>query len=147
MYLITWSIRAGLNRIKNPAAYCIIRTFSNVNCCIVKNKIRHRGGSRTAATSKMEDFVIIVNGFQPLTIITKNTILDVAAVLDPSVSCCFKSLLLEIYNLKVCSLWYLKSYFVTFIGHVLGPFQTSMMGCFCRKCSWLNISSTNALQM
>ena len=42
-----------------------------------------RGGSRTAATSKMEHFVIIVNGFQPLTIITKYSILDVAAVLDP----------------------------------------------------------------
>ena len=41
------------------------------------------GGSRTAATSKMEGFVIIVNGFQPLTIITKRSILDVAAVLDP----------------------------------------------------------------
>ena len=70
--------------------------FSNVNCCLVKNKIRHRGGSRTAATSKMEDFVIIVNGFQPLTIITKNTILDVAAVLDPTLChvaskvCCWK---------------------------------------------------------
>ena len=43
-----------------------------------------RGGSRTAATSKMELFVIIVNGFQPLTIITKCPILDVAAVLDPA---------------------------------------------------------------
>ena len=42
-----------------------------------------RGGSKTAATSKMECFVIIVNGFQPLTIITKCSILDVAAVLDP----------------------------------------------------------------
>ena len=42
-----------------------------------------RGGSRTAATSKMECFVIIVNGFQPFTIITKRSILDVAAVLDP----------------------------------------------------------------
>ena len=42
-----------------------------------------RGGSRTAATSKMELFVIIVNGFKPLTIITKSSILDVAAVLDP----------------------------------------------------------------
>ena len=31
----------------------------------------------------MELFVIIVNGFQPLTIITKCSILDVAAVLDP----------------------------------------------------------------
>ena len=42
-----------------------------------------RGGSRTAATAKMERFVIIVNGFQPLTIISKHSILDVAAVLDP----------------------------------------------------------------
>ena len=44
---------------------------------------RFRGGSRTAATSKMEHFVIIVNGFQPLAIITKSPILDVVAVLDP----------------------------------------------------------------
>ena len=42
-----------------------------------------RGGSRTAATSKMERFVIKVNNFQPLTIITKHSILDVPAVLDP----------------------------------------------------------------
>ena len=42
-----------------------------------------KGRSRTAATSKMERSVIIVNGFQPLTIITKRFILDVAAVLDP----------------------------------------------------------------
>ena len=43
----------------------------------------HRGGSRTAATSEMERFVIIVNGWKPLTIITKSSILDVAAALDP----------------------------------------------------------------
>ena len=42
-----------------------------------------RGGSRTAATSKMEHFVIIVNGWKPLIIITKSSILDVAGVLDP----------------------------------------------------------------
>ena len=48
-----------------------------------KSSVIYRGGSRTAATSKMELFVIIVNGFQPLTIITKRSILDVAAVLDP----------------------------------------------------------------
>ena len=45
-----------------------------------------RGESRTAATSKIEHFVIRVNGFQPLTIITiitKCSILDVAAVLNP----------------------------------------------------------------
>ena len=43
----------------------------------------YRGGSRTAATSKMERFVIIVNGWKPLTIIAKRSILDVAVVLDP----------------------------------------------------------------
>ena len=31
----------------------------------------------------MECFVIIVNGWEPLTIITKHSILDVAAALDP----------------------------------------------------------------
>ena len=36
--------------------------------------------------TKMERFVIIVNGFQPLTIITKRSILDVAAALDPPLS-------------------------------------------------------------
>ena len=36
-----------------------------------------------AATSKMECFVIIVNGFQPLTFITKRSIMDFAAALDP----------------------------------------------------------------
>ena len=42
-----------------------------------------RGRSTTAATSKMERFVIIVNGWKTLTIITKRSILDVAAALDP----------------------------------------------------------------
>ena len=42
------------------------------------------GGSKAAAASKIEHFVIIVNGFQPLTIITKRSILDVAAALDLS---------------------------------------------------------------
>ena len=42
-----------------------------------------RGGSRIAATSKMEHFVIIVNGWKQLTNITKSFILDVEAVLDP----------------------------------------------------------------
>ena len=40
-------------------------------------------GSRNGATSKMERFAIIVNGWKPLTIITKRSLLDVAAVLDP----------------------------------------------------------------
>ena len=43
-----------------------------------------RGGSRTAVRSKVELFVIIVNGSNPLTIITKSSTLNVEAVLDPS---------------------------------------------------------------
>ena len=42
-----------------------------------------RGGSRAAAISMMERFMIIVNGWKLLTIITKRSILDVAAALDP----------------------------------------------------------------
>ena len=53
-------------------------------CC---SSPRSGGGSRAAATSKTEGFVIIVSGFQPLTIITKHSILDEAAVLDPSLGC------------------------------------------------------------
>ena len=41
-----------------------------------------RGGSRDAAISKMERFVIVVNVCKPLTIITKRSILDVAAGLQ-----------------------------------------------------------------
>ena len=39
-------------------------------CSLIANSLL-RGGFRTAATSKMELFVIIVNGWKPLTIITK----------------------------------------------------------------------------
>ena len=42
-----------------------------------------KGGSRAVATSKMECFVITLNGWKPLTIIKKPLILDVAAALDP----------------------------------------------------------------
>ena len=50
-------------------------TFSRVN--------GSRGGCRADATSKMERFVIIVNGWKRSTITTKHFILDVAAALDP----------------------------------------------------------------
>ena len=41
-----------------------------------------RGGSTTAATPEKEHFVTTVYGWKPLTIITKGSILDIAAVLD-----------------------------------------------------------------
>ena len=43
-----------------------------------------RGGSKAVATSKMECFEVTVNSWKLLTIITKHFILNVAAVLDPS---------------------------------------------------------------
>ena len=58
----------------------IIRRTEKTLC---SGTIIYRGGSRAAATSKMERFVIIVNGWKPLTIITKDSILDVAVTLDP----------------------------------------------------------------
>ena len=63
----------------------------------VKANRMDRGGSRTAATSKMECFVIIVNGWKPLTIITKHSILDVAAALDPPLMGCTKWYFANIY--------------------------------------------------
>ena len=43
-----------------------------------------RGRSGTTATSKMENFAVIIYDWKPLIIITKSSILDDAAVLDPS---------------------------------------------------------------
>ena len=48
-----------------------------------------KGGSRAAATSKMERFVIKVNGSKLLTVITKRSILDVVAALDPPLEIIF----------------------------------------------------------
>ena len=45
--------------------------------------MKRRDESGPAATSNMARFVIIVNGFQLLSIITKRSILNVAATLDP----------------------------------------------------------------
>ena len=42
-----------------------------------------RGGSRAATISKIERFVIIVNDWKQLTVITKPSISDVVAALDP----------------------------------------------------------------
>ena len=67
-----------------------IGVCSNFNSFIYDQyKIGRRGGSRTVTTSKMQRFPIIVNGFQSLTIITKCSILDVAAVLDPPLGLIF----------------------------------------------------------
>ena len=58
--------------------------YSTVFFC--QKLISIRGGSRTAATSKVELFVVIVNGWKSLTIIAMSSTLDVTAVLDPPLS-------------------------------------------------------------
>ena len=62
----------------------VLNRLESARVCHCENwwMIATRGGSRTAATSKMEHFVITANGFQPLTIITKSSILNAATVLD-----------------------------------------------------------------
>ena len=86
----------------------VLRNFnSEAQCSIEQNFTVIRGGSRTAATSKMERFVIIVNGFQPLTIITKRSILDVAAALDPPLVIASPKLYLLIPCLKISFLFLL----------------------------------------
>ena len=64
----------------------LVQTFVDVikskSLNFLKFEYLKRGGSRTAATSKMERFVI-TDFWKPLTIIAKRSILDVAAALDP----------------------------------------------------------------
>ena len=63
----------------------VFNSYSRILCnrdIIYYLCITIRGGSRVAATSKIEQFMVIDNGFQPLTIITKRSILDVSAALD-----------------------------------------------------------------
>ena len=47
---------------------------------------KYRGGSRAAAASKTDHFVITVNGWKSVTIITKRVILVFPATLDPPLS-------------------------------------------------------------
>ena len=69
-----------------------------------------RGGSRTAATSKMERFVIIVNGFQPLTSMTKRSILHVSTGLDPPLIIIFVT---NVIRLEFLSASYRFIFFLT----------------------------------
>ena len=55
----------------------------NINTKLVNKIDMPVGGSRSAATSKVQRFVIINNDWKPLTIITNRSFLDVAVVLDP----------------------------------------------------------------
>ena len=69
---------------KNHKHRQIVFDLLSYEIIIPNSTLDIRGGSRTAATSKMEHLVIIVNGWKPLTIVTKSSILDVKEVLDPT---------------------------------------------------------------
>ena len=71
--VITYNVNICLNSCKTKTAL-FIATNKNVATKHEKTNIALRGVSRVAATSKVACFVIIVNGFQPLTIITKHSI-------------------------------------------------------------------------
>ena len=72
---------------KEPEKRLLV-TWIKMEHFVLRNfKFHCSGRSRTAGTSRMELFVIIVNRWKPLTIITKSSILDVSAVLDPPLHC------------------------------------------------------------
>ena len=79
----------SLFRLLYDNSFNVICYLTNLNSGIANIKLNNfgdegfRGGSRAAATSKMKYFVTIVKGWKPLTIITKRSILDVTATLDP----------------------------------------------------------------
>ena len=85
---------------------------TNENMIFKRPNVKTRSGYRTAATSKMERFVIIVNGWKPLTIITKRSILDVAAVLDSPLKTLSKLSHKAMFSLVFLILALVKKYYI-----------------------------------
>ena len=85
----SWTPNEFLERLVLPIKLLMKKTLRSSTVCLSELQLLLyetelvRCGSRAALTSKMEPFLIIVNGFQPLIIITKHSSLDVAAALDP----------------------------------------------------------------
>ena len=107
------------------------------------------GGSRTAARFKVELFVMIVNGWKPLTIITKSSTLDVITVLgclcyvehikkvNFNVICvCFRQVFIK--NLKV--VWFGRRYILpTTTGLVFGNNNQKKNFFYVFRETWFNI--------
>ena len=77
VYFSTGNVHAMSIAFTSPAKPITISSRKKNNLVIT------RGGSMTVATSKMERFIVIVKGWKLLTIITKRSMLDVVAVLNP----------------------------------------------------------------
>ena len=83
----------------------------------------------------MERFVIIINGFQPLTIITKRSILDVAAALDLPVINIFQ--LMKFLPEKSFTVPLLLSgQVVTFLGSRYANGQLNLTHLFCKTIAY-----------
>ena len=80
VFLFNWKLNVTPNE-KTVHGELANETDNRTRIISYKHRAENRGGSRAAGTSKMERFVIIVR--KPLTIITKRSILNVAAGLDP----------------------------------------------------------------
>ena len=97
-----------------------------------KQLINSRGGSRTAASPKMECFVIIVNGWKPLTIIVKHSILDVAAVLDPPLNLAIMTTIFSKYAAcKLCNRVNLRETTFKWFQYIINPFWSGIKPCGC----------------
>ena len=107
---------------------------SNI-CLWSSNHETFRGRFRTAATSKKECFVRIVNGFQPLTIITKRSISDVAAVLDPPLP--FIPYLIRVILSKNVKSRGFQKKIIRGVFYKRGGFKPSAQYVLCQKCSSL----------
>ena len=72
----TYIILIGFGRL------CFRTSFSDNPFSLYTIFIIIRSGSRTLAGSEVEFFLIIVDGFQPFALVIKNSMLDLAGLLD-----------------------------------------------------------------
>ena len=101
---------------KFSCIWCILikHLFLLIKKASSKRTFQYFGWSRAAATSKMERVVIIVNGWKPLTIITKHSILDVAEPLDSPLHILRKMVRGQVKVLTKFLTWCLRTQFWKF---------------------------------
>ena len=89
--------------------------------------INSRGGSRTAASPKMECFVIIVNGWKLLTFIAKRSILDVGTVLySPLNSAIMTTIFSKYAACKLCNRVNLRETTFKWFQYIINPFWSGI---------------------
>ena len=66
-----------------PSVKCFLISMAKIKFFNLLILISHRGKSRTSRATKMKNFVPTVSHSQPLTVVTKNFVLDATGVLNP----------------------------------------------------------------